>query len=66
MTGWRRSSYCGSSNCVEVTYDGDLVLVRDSKDEDDPVGPTLRFTTAEWAAFVAGVAAGQFNARPMQ
>jgi len=60
VTGWRRSTYCGSSNCVEVAFvtaSGD-VLVRNSR---DPDGPTLRFDPAEWAAFVAGVAAGQFN-----
>jgi len=37
---------------------GGGVAVRDSK---DPDGPILRFTAAEWAAFVEGVAAGEFD-----
>lgn len=35
-----------------------LYLVRDSK---DPDGPTLAFTAAEWAAFIAGVKDGEFD-----
>lgn len=37
---------------------GENVLVRDSK---DPAGPVLRFSTAEWEAFVAGIHAGDFE-----
>jgi Domain of unknown function (DUF397) len=58
LTGWRKSSFCGSSACVEVARSGDEFLLRDSKDADSPV---LRFTTDEWAAFVAGVNAGEFS-----
>lgn len=36
----------------------DAVVVRDSKRPDQPV---LRFTTDEWAAFVSGVRAGEFD-----
>jgi Domain of unknown function (DUF397) len=32
--------------------------VRDSK---DPTGSVLRFTTAEWSVFTAGVRAGEFD-----
>ena len=56
---WQRSTFCGSSNCVEVACAEDGgVLLRDGK---DPAGPTLRFSAAEWAAFTAGVAAGEFD-----
>ena len=52
---WRTSSYSGSNGgtCVEVA--GNLpgvVAVRDSK---DPDGPMLRFSRADWSAFVAGI-----------
>jgi hypothetical protein len=58
VTDFRKSSFCGSSACVEVAQaDGD-VLVRDSK---DPAVPPLRFTADEWAAFTAGVRAGEFD-----
>jgi hypothetical protein len=36
----------------------DVVLVRNSK---DPNGPVLRFTRAEWEAFVGGVEDGDFH-----
>lgn len=55
---WRKSSRCGSSTCVEVAKVGDEYLVRDSK---NPQTAPLTFTPAEWAAFVEGVAAGEFS-----
>jgi hypothetical protein len=57
---WRRSGACtgADSTCVEVAVGADEVAVRDSK---DPGGPALRFTAAEWRAFLAGVRAGEFD-----
>lgn len=57
---WRRSGTCqgADSTCVEVALSGAEVAVRDSKDAD---GPVLRFTPREWAAFLAGVRAGEFD-----
>jgi hypothetical protein len=57
---WRTSSASGGSDCVEVAFLGhdDEVLVRRSG---DPDGPVLRFTRAEWNAFVTGVQAGEFD-----
>lgn len=61
---WRKSSGSdGGSGCVEVAVvvhkiagdkEGEtaLFLVRDSKDLD---GPTLKFTSNAWAAFVADI-----------
>jgi hypothetical protein len=57
---WRKSSRstaCGN-NCVEVAFLDDGVAVRDSK---TPDGPALRFTQAEWAAFVEGAKDGEFD-----
>ncbi|MEU3960562.1 DUF397 domain-containing protein [Streptomyces buecherae] len=58
---WRKSSYSGNNggNCVEVApgFAG-VVPVRDSK---DPNGPALAFSSSAWAAFVAGVKAGDFG-----
>jgi hypothetical protein len=62
---WRKSSFSGSGgnggNCVEVAFlpDGG-VAVRDTKDRS--LGAHV-FTAAEWAAFVAGVRAGEFDRR---
>jgi hypothetical protein len=51
---WRRStrSY-GGGQCVEAAArHGALIDVRDSK---NPRGAVLRFTAAQWNAFVVGV-----------
>ena len=52
-----KSTYSGADSCVEVNPDGDLVVVSDSK----MPGPRLIFTHDEWAAFVLGVKAGEFD-----
>ena len=55
---WRRSTWCSESGCVEVASTGTGSLMRDSKLDDSPV---LRFDRDSWAAFVAGVRAGEFD-----
>ena len=57
LTHWTRSSFCSFANCVEIATDGDAIFVRDSKDP----AAVLRFTTAGWEAFLAGVRAGEFD-----
>jgi hypothetical protein len=48
-----------NGNCVEVSsLSGGQVGVRDSKDSE---GLVLRFTPAEWDAFVGGVRNGEFD-----
>lgn len=44
--------------CVEVARSDDWVAVRDSK---HPDGPMLRFTRAEWAAFLDGAKQQEFD-----
>ena len=57
MTGWRKSSHCsGADQCVWVDIDvhtGDV-----SMSAGTGTSPVLTFTRDEWAAFVAGVKAG--------
>jgi Domain of unknown function (DUF397) len=55
---WRKSWLSHSNGCVEVAMLGEGVAVRDSKDQN---GPVLVFSRHEWAAFVGGVRAGQFD-----
>ena len=61
---WRKASHSNNSaSCVEVgasrgVGEGALCLVRDTKDRG---GPSLAFTAAQWAAFVAGVKSGEFG-----
>jgi len=57
---WRKSTKCGSApDCAEVALIGDRIHVRNSK---APDAGTATFTRSEWRAFVAGVAAGEFEA----
>jgi hypothetical protein len=55
---WRKSTKSGGSNCLQLAFVHDFILVRDSK---DPSGPTLRFNRSEWLAFTAGLLAGEFD-----
>jgi hypothetical protein len=55
---WRRSTYCSDSHCVEVTVDGDFVLMRDTKNTEQP---HLGFERDSWAHFVAEVKDGHFQ-----
>ncbi|GIH48268.1 protein of unknown function [Microbispora rosea] len=54
---WR--SACSGGNCVEVTFEGRHVSVRDGKRGDE--SPILTFTLEEWKAFVEGVKGGRFD-----
>ncbi|GAA2438664.1 DUF397 domain-containing protein [Actinomadura vinacea] len=51
---WRKSSHSGSGDqCVEVAaLNGDRRAVRDSQ---DPHGPALKFSRAEWDRFLTAV-----------
>jgi hypothetical protein len=55
---WRKSTRSGNNGCVEVAFVEDRVAVRDSK---DPDGPVLMFESHEWAAFLHGARAGEFD-----
>jgi hypothetical protein len=55
---FERSSFCSVGACVEVAFDrGGAVAIRDSRHVDQ----ILSFTGDEWAVFVAGVKAGEFD-----
>jgi hypothetical protein len=56
---WHKSSRSnGQGQCVEVAQLDTAVAVRDSK---HPTGAVLIFTPAEWATFIAGAKAGEFD-----
>jgi hypothetical protein len=57
VTGWTTAEASGGSSCVEVKADCGAVLVRHSQDPD----VVLRFTAAEFAAFLHGARAGEFD-----
>ncbi|MGQ4596993.1 DUF397 domain-containing protein [Nocardia sp. R6R-6] len=57
VTGWFKSSHSNDSvACVEVCFDGDRVLVRDSKFRGSPAArPVLAFAPAQWSAFTSAI-----------
>jgi hypothetical protein len=55
---WRKSTASATSNCVEVSFAGEFILMRHSR---SPQGPVLSFSHPEWAAFLTGVRDGEFD-----
>jgi hypothetical protein len=56
---WITSSACNNSACVQVAHlPGGMVALRDSKDT--AMAPHI-FNGDEWAAFLTGVKAGEFD-----
>lgn len=59
MSTWKKSTKSSQSGqCVSWSLDDQpgMVSVRDTK---DPNGPILRFTPAEWRAFLDGARKGE-------
>ncbi len=56
---WIKSSYSvNEGQCVEIATLDNGTAIRDSK---DPGGPVLRFTSAQWRAFLGAVKAGKHD-----
>jgi hypothetical protein len=56
---WRKSTYSGSTDCVELAaLDDGTIAVRDSK---NPGSGALCFTRSELAAWIKGARAGEFD-----
>ncbi len=57
VTRWLKSSHSGDAQtCVEVCFEGDRILVRDSKYRgESAVRPILAFDNAAWSAFIAAL-----------
>jgi hypothetical protein len=54
---WTKSSFCADGQCIEVALIDNHVAVRDNKNVDQEA---LRFSQAEWAAFLDRVTVGQY------
>jgi hypothetical protein len=55
----KASRSTAGQSCVEMRRQGAVVEVRDSK---DPHGPVLRFSGAQFAAWLDGADGGEFTA----
>lgn len=58
MPQWRKSSFSGLGECVEVADLGAGIAVRNSK---NPGAGTIVFGRAVMAAWIAGLKAGEFD-----
>ena len=59
-TPWVKSTASDQGNsCVEQRRHAGMIEVRDTKD--NGIGPVLRFTPAEYVAWLDGVAKGEFD-----
>jgi hypothetical protein len=57
---WKKSTRSnGGGNCVEVARPSQVVLVRDSKNQQ---GAVLSFGANQWVDFLQGIKAGDFDA----
>ncbi|MBI1757761.1 MAG: DUF397 domain-containing protein [Actinobacteria bacterium] len=57
-TPWIKAASSGEGDCVEMRRNAGGIEVRDSK---DPASPVLRFTPAEFAAWLDGATKGEFD-----
>jgi hypothetical protein len=55
---WHVSRGCDSGACIKVARHGDSVVLGDSE---QPDGPVVSYTMAEWKEFIAGVKLGDFD-----
>jgi Domain of unknown function (DUF397) len=55
---WRRMSFCQGGECLEVAQQGQMILIRDSKDLSRL---PLRLTRQEFKAFADGIKAGELD-----
>jgi len=58
-SGWRKSSRCESSMCVEVSPGDNAMALRNSTVPDQH----LVIPAGDWQAFIHGVRAGEFDVR---
>ncbi|WP_194816601.1 DUF397 domain-containing protein [Nocardia sp. XZ_19_385] len=68
-TGWFTSSRSNNGNqCVEVRFDGDAVLIRDSKYRRNPANrlaeePIITVTESQWNSFLKLLNSGRAHAQ---
>jgi len=56
--GWRRSSHCQNSECIEVATQDGMILLRNSK---APHNGVQRYSVEEWQSFVHAIRDGEFD-----
>lgn len=56
---WRKSTYSGGTNCVEVATCEGTVYLRDSQNAGN--GQVLTTSCLSWQAFLSGIRAGELD-----
>ena len=61
VQGWRKSTFSGENECVEIKFVENRVLVRHSR---TPAVPALAFDNAGWQAFLDALRHDGFEPAP--
>jgi hypothetical protein len=56
-TAWRRSTFCATAECAELTHEDGMILLRSS------LAPrvVVKYTPEEFRALLRGIQAGEFD-----
>jgi len=55
---FRRASFCGATECVEVAQREGMIVIRDST---QPHGSMLHYAARDWGSFVHSIKSGQLD-----
>jgi hypothetical protein len=55
---FRRASFCGATECIEVAERDGMIVLRDST---QPHGSMLHYTAGDWGSFVRSIKSGQLD-----
>jgi len=55
---FRRASFCGGGECVEVAQRDSAIVLRDST---QPHGSMLHYAAGDWGSFVRSIKSGQLD-----
>jgi hypothetical protein len=58
QAAFRRSSFCGTSECIEVAQRNGVIVLRDST---QPRGSMLNYAPKDWRSFVRRIKAGRLD-----
>ena len=59
QAAFRRSSFCGTGECIEVAQRNGVIVLRDST---QPQSRMLNYAPEDWRSFVGRIKAGRFDA----
>jgi hypothetical protein len=58
QSAFRRASFCGATECVEVAQRDGMIVLRDST---QPRGGMLQYAVGDWGSFLRSIKSGQLD-----